>query len=188
MDYLILPIKTETLLWLLPVVFMIHDFEEIIMMKPWLTRNRANLQKKLPLKAFQQTEKHGSMSVPAFALAVAEEFVVLSAVTFAAVEWELYNLWAGFLIGFFIHLLLHIGQFIAFRKYVPVILTSIPAAIYCVVAVNDLNFAHPFAWNQVAVWTLIALAFIVINLIFALKVARKFDAWLNEYYSEYNLN
>ncbi|HOJ78679.1 MAG TPA: HXXEE domain-containing protein [Bacillota bacterium] len=27
-----------TLLWLFPIIFMIHDFEEIIMLKPWLKR------------------------------------------------------------------------------------------------------------------------------------------------------
>jgi hypothetical protein len=31
--------KIETLMWLLPIIFMFHDFEEIIMMKIWLKKN-----------------------------------------------------------------------------------------------------------------------------------------------------
>ena len=33
--------KIETILYLLPLVFMLHDFEEIVMMKSWLARNAA---------------------------------------------------------------------------------------------------------------------------------------------------
>lgn len=179
---MILPIKTETLIWLLPVVFMIHDFEEIIMMKPWLTKNWAKLEKRVPAKVIRAMARQKDMLVSAYALAVAEELVVLSAFTFLGAECEMYNIWAGFLIGFFIHLLVHIGQFIAFRGYVPVILTSIPASIYSLIALHDLNLAHPIDWETVTVWTVISLVLIVVNLLFALKMAQKFDGWLRENY------
>ena len=45
---MILPVKIETLMWLLPIVFMLHDFEEIIMFKPWMNANCAALEKRLP--------------------------------------------------------------------------------------------------------------------------------------------
>jgi hypothetical protein len=180
---MILPIKTETLIWLLPVVFMIHDFEEIIMMKPWLTKNWKTLEKRFPAKAIRAMAKQKDMSVSAVALAVAEELLVLTAFTFLGAECGMYSLWAGFLIGFFIHLLVHIGQFIVFRGYVPVIVTSIPAAIYSLIALHDLNRTHPLDWEMVAVWTVISLVLIVVNLLFALKMAQKFDGWLRKNYS-----
>jgi hypothetical protein len=31
-------LKLDTLPWLLPIVFMIHDFEESIMMPPWMVK------------------------------------------------------------------------------------------------------------------------------------------------------
>lgn len=175
---MILPLKTETLMWLLPVVFMIHDFEEIIMMKPWLTKNWPKLEKRLPAKAIRAMAKQKDMSVSAYALAVAEEFVVLSTLTLVAIEMNLNNFWAGLLIGFFIHLLVHIGQFVAFRGYVPVIITSIPAAVYSLIALHDLNVVHPLNRGMVAVWTVVSLAIIVVNLLLALKIAQKFDGWL----------
>ena len=180
---MILPIKTETLIWLLPVVFMIHDFEEIIMMKPWLTKNWAKLEKRFPAKAIRAMARQKDMSVSAYSFAVAEELVVLSVFTFLGAECEMYNFWAGFLIGFFIHLLVHIGQFIAFRSYVPVITTSTPAAIYSLIALHDLNLVNPLCWKMVAVWAVVSLVIIVVNLLFALKIAEKFDVWLKENYS-----
>jgi len=80
--------------------------------------------------------------------------------------------------------LVHIGQFVAFRSYVPVIITSVPAAIYSLIALYDLNEAHPLDWKMVTVWAVVSLGIIVANLLFALKIAQKFDVWLRENYSE----
>jgi uncharacterized membrane protein YjjB (DUF3815 family) len=181
---MILPIKTETLIWLLPVVFMIHDFEEIIMMRPWLIKNWANLEKRFPAKAIRAMARQKDISVSAYALAVSEELVVLTVFTFLGAECEMYNFWAGFLIGFFIHLLVHIGQFITFSGYVPVIITSIPAAAYCMIALHDLNLSYPLDWKMVTVWAVVSLVIIVVNLLIALKIAQKFDVWLKKYYPE----
>ena len=41
-------VKIETLMWSLPIVFMFHDFEKIIMFKPWINENRASLTKLFP--------------------------------------------------------------------------------------------------------------------------------------------
>jgi hypothetical protein len=36
-------------MWLLPIVFMIHEFEQIIMMKPWAAKNANEIQRRLVL-------------------------------------------------------------------------------------------------------------------------------------------
>jgi hypothetical protein len=41
-------VKIETLMWSLPIVFMFHDFEKIIMFKPWINENRVSLTKHFP--------------------------------------------------------------------------------------------------------------------------------------------
>ena len=183
---MILPVKTETLMWFLPIVFMLHDFEEIIMFKPWMNANRAALEKRLPAPAVNILASHGNISTSAYALAVAEEFIVLSALTLLAVEFELYVFWAGMMLGFFIHLLIHVGQFLVYRKYVPVILTSLPAGLYCLIALHDLNVRHPLDWGSVAIWTFIALLVIGTNLVLALKLAAIFDGWLGKNFPERN--
>lgn len=183
---MILPVKTETLMWFLPIVFMLHDFEEIVMFKPWMNANRAALEKRLPAWTARVLGRHGDMSTSAYALAVAEEFIVLSALTMFAVEFELYLFWTGMMLGFFIHLLIHVGQFIAYRKYVPVILTSLPCGLYCLIALHDLSLSHPLDWNLVALWTFVSLVLIGANLAVALKLAVKFDGWLGRNFPERN--
>jgi hypothetical protein len=183
---MILPIKIETLMWLLPIVFMFHDFEEIIMFKPWLDANRASLENRLPKQMLRALAEQSRLSTSAFALAVAEEFIVLSALTLLTVELDLYPFWAGIMLGFFIHLIIHIGQFAAYRGYVPVILTSLPSGLYCLIALHDLNFYHPLDWGQVVMWTIISLVIIGANLALALKLASKFEAWLGRHFPERN--
>jgi uncharacterized membrane protein YagU involved in acid resistance len=180
----ILSVKIETLMWLLPIVFMFHDFEEIIMFKPWLTANLPKLEKRFPKWTSRALADQSKMSTSAFALAVAEEFIILSVLTLLAVELELYPLWAGMLLGFFIHLLVHMGQFAVYRGYVPVILTSLPGGLYCLIALHDLNFYHPLDWGLVAIWTAASLLIIGVNLALALKLAVKFETWLGKNFPE----
>ncbi len=172
----------ETLMWLLPVVFMIHDFEEIIMMRPWYLRNEAFLKVRFP-RLVGSIARTGKLSTSAFALAAAEEFVVLSVVTFVCVEYGLYSVWAGFLIGFFIHLVYHIGSFIVMRRYVPYVITSVIAGLYSIYVLLSINDGGYLVWNQVMVWSVIATAFIIVNLIFAVVLAEKFDQWLGRWSS-----
>ena len=68
------------LMVLLPIVFMLHDFEEIIMFRPWLSRNRDELKTRFPrFEAFLTKRGFFDYSTSAFALAVCHEFVLLSA-------------------------------------------------------------------------------------------------------------
>jgi hypothetical protein len=175
--------KTESVMWLLVVVFMIHDFEEIIMIQPWLARNAANLNKRFPKMAGKLLSQYQKLSTSSFALAVAEEFVLLSFLTYLTVERELYSVWAGILLGYFIHLLSHIGQYIVYRRYVPAIFTSLLTGIYCIWAILYLNALHPLVWNAVFLWTLITLLVLVVNLIFIHWLARRFEQYLRVYSS-----
>jgi len=56
----------STLVWLLPIVFMIHDFEEIIFFKPWIHKNRDYLAKKYPKIASLFLRHLGRLSTSAY--------------------------------------------------------------------------------------------------------------------------
>jgi hypothetical protein len=172
----------QTLMWLLPIVFMVHEFEEIIMMRPWYLRNEAFLKARFP-RISRSIARTGTLSTSAFSLATAEEFIVLSVVTLACVEYGLYSVWAGFLIGFFIHLIYHMGSFILMGRYVPYVVTSVIACIYSVYALIVLNDGGYLAWSGVAIWSVIGIVFIIANLMFAVAVAEKFDQWLGRWSS-----
>ncbi|MDR2927860.1 MAG: HXXEE domain-containing protein [Cytophagaceae bacterium] len=40
--------KYNIIIWLLPIVLMIHDFEEIIFFKSWINQNRDCMTEKFP--------------------------------------------------------------------------------------------------------------------------------------------
>jgi len=172
--------KIETVMWLLPIVFMFHDFEEIIMTKPWIIKNLQSIRTRFPKQVSRSILVSGSLSTPAFALAAAEEFVVITGLTYIGVERGYISMWVGLLMGFTIHLFVHIAQFIAFRKYTPAIITSPLAALYGLWTIAWMSSRNLFDWRDAGLWTGVMLLVIVGNLLFALWLAAKFDHWLNQ--------
>lgn len=170
--------KTETLLWLLPIIFMFHDFEEIIMMKAWLGKNADEAASRFPFLS-KLLSKQKKLSTAAFALEVAEEFILISIITFFAVEQELHALWTGLLLVFFLHLIMHVGQFVVYRKYVPVIITSILSIPYCIYA---LAFISGYVnWASVLFLSLILLVAAILNLRFCFWLGGKFQKIMDEH-------
>jgi len=168
-------IDFKAIVWLLPIVFMFHDFEEIIFFKSWIAKNKKTLSEKYPKLSKRFFTRFESLSVPAFSLAVAEEFVLLCVITVLSILYESYLLWLGVFMGFFIHLFVHLIQWIVFRKYIPAIYTSIISLIYCFFALNFILKNNLFETKEIVIWTFIGLGIMVINLLFAHKLAELFD-------------
>ena len=110
-------------LWMFPLLFIFHDMEEIIGLVPWIRLNETLLAQKAPtiLKI------HKEMTTEGFALAVFEEFFLVLSITLLAYFTQsrvLELVWLGGFVAFALHLLLHIGQSILLRKYIPALITS----------------------------------------------------------------
>ena len=172
------PVSVPSIMWLLLVIFMIHDFEEIIMLKPWLDREAGRLQARFPRLAAWMLPHLTRLSTSAFALAVAEEFVLLSVITLVAVEWELYALWAGTALAICVHLAVHGLQFVVYGRYVPALITSVLCAPAGIVLVAYLNAQRPLRWPYVAVMTAVALGVVIANVAVAHALAAGFEGWL----------
>jgi Protein of unknown function with HXXEE motif len=119
---------TETLMWLFPSVFMLHEFEEIIGFRPWWDQNRNALLKRYPRVGQRLRLQYDPLSTSSFALVVAEEFVLVSALTLLCVLFGWTSFFAGLVIAYLIHLGVHTGQFLLWRRYVPMIATSLLTA------------------------------------------------------------
>ena len=119
-----------TLITLLPLIFMFHDFEEIIFIKSWILKNDKYLQQRFP-KLSKQILKMKNVSTSTFALGVAEEFILFVAITYFSLLTDNYGWWLGLLVAFTLHIFLHITQFIVVKRYVPAITTSILVLPYC---------------------------------------------------------
>lgn len=64
-------------IFLLPILFMLHEFEEMILLPTWCRRNETELSRRFP--ALQS--KLSFLQSPAFGIAVCEEFIICSACT-----------------------------------------------------------------------------------------------------------
>lgn len=118
-----------TLLWLFPIAFMLHDFEEVILFEPWLKRNaadiKAKLEGRLPAFASKRVESMMTKTTSEFALSVCLIFVLVSLSAFIAVEFQSYVFFLAASTAFFLHGFLHIGQVIVMRRYIPALATSL---------------------------------------------------------------
>jgi len=170
--------KTETIMWLFPIVFMIHDFEELIMFKPWVKKNAPFMKKKFPRLAARMLPHMEGLSTSSFAFAVLGMFLIVSTVTFVSVQWDLYVLWAGAVIGYFVHLLAHIAQFVAVRRYVPVVITSVVTAPYCLWALVEVDARHPLPPGPTIVLSVVALVVIGAGIALLHILAARFERWL----------
>lgn len=168
----------DSLMWSFAIVFMLHEFEEIIMLKPWLARNAAALSRRYPTVGARIVRRYGELSTPAIALAILEQFVILSLVILASVVFHAPGLWAGVLTGYLLHIVGHLGQAAVYRAYCPFLFTSllsVPYGAYCLRRLYVEGLMSPVEHLG---WTAIAIPLIAVNLLFALRLAVLFEAWL----------
>ena len=119
------------LLWSLPAMFLLHDAEEMLFLPPWLRRNREWLARRFPQLARRMLPHFDGISPLRFAAMAAEELVLLVAVTACAALAGCYYPWLALFLAFGMHLLIHLGQWVALGRYVPVIATSLPCLACC---------------------------------------------------------
>ncbi|PID57953.1 MAG: HXXEE domain-containing protein [Ignavibacteriae bacterium] len=176
--------KLKILIALLPIIFMIHDFEEIIMFKPWLDKNRSELKRRFPkFEDFLTKGNYFTLSTSAFAIAVLHEFILISLVTILSLWYNSYNWWFAAFSVYTIHLFVHIVQWIIYRKYVPVIITSILTLPYCIYTFIVFISTVEISQTQILFWTLVGIIVTILSFPSAFYFAFKFDNWKNKFYS-----
>lgn len=144
----------QTLIWLFPIVFIFHDFEEIIMMEKWLKQNTNTIYETLPRRMADRVVKQFSMSTAQFAVAVVVIFLFISSSTYMANQYmnqgPLANIYffTVMLLIFFIHVFTHIGQTIIFRSITPGVITSIFIVLpYTIVMLRSLLIKDVISWH-----------------------------------------
>lgn len=167
----------KILILALPIIFMIHDFEEIIFFKKWILNNENELNGRFPKIAKHLILHFKNISTSTFALGVAEEFLLVSIISFLAVYNFAFELWYGIFIGFFIHIIIHIIQWIAYRKYIPSIVTSFLVLPYCIYTLTEINELNILEISEKLFWGVIGFIIVVINLLLIHKLMVKFEKW-----------
>ncbi|HOI27680.1 MAG: HXXEE domain-containing protein [Paludibacteraceae bacterium] len=140
----------------LPVVFMIHDFEEVIGFRPWIVKNQQTLEQRFPKLARRMLPHFLGLSTSALAAGVAFMFLIVSFCSFGAVVWNIPQLWMGAFLAYSVHIVVHILQWMVFRRYVPVVVTSFLSLPYCYYGIRIVS--ENFGVVQVGIWGGLGLA------------------------------
>ena len=164
-------------LWMFPLLFIFHDMEEIIGLVTWIHLNETLLAQKAPaiLKI------HKGITTEGFALAVFEEFIIVLSITLLAYFSQsraLELVWLGGFVAFALHLFLHIGQSILLRKYIPALITSILCFPISAYLITDIVHLWRVSTSEFFLFSLVGSGIVVINLLFALWLGKKYSAWL----------
>ncbi len=133
--YLVLP---------LPLAFMLHDAEEIAVQRRWMQAHGAELARRFP-KFRAIIARLSALGTGAFAIAAAEELVVLLAATAYVLvggAWAT-EVWGALFLAFSLHLIIHVVQAAMVRGYVPGLVTSLLLLPYAAFGV----------WSMSLVWS-----------------------------------
>ena len=159
-------------IYLLPIVFIIHDFEEIIGVEKWLKKNGECMKRKYP-KLTMRMQHLETLSSQTFAVAVLEEFLIISTVTICTLLFSYYFVWIAVFSAFSFHIMIHIVQWIIIKKYIPVIVTSLLSIPYIVLGM--LCIIHLFSHKDIILCSLIGILVASLNLLLVHKLIAKFS-------------
>lgn len=104
--------------WALPLLFVLHDFEEMIMVPIWKQRHAQRIhQMKRPF--------FGAVtSGQAFSVGVLEELLILIVVSLLSYKLHSSILYLAFMVVYTLHFLMHLRMCLAYRGYVPGIISA----------------------------------------------------------------
>ncbi|CCL83221.1 TPA: HXXEE domain-containing protein [Clostridioides difficile] len=165
-------------IWLFPLLFIFHDMEEIIGFGIWLKKNKSMLDKKYPFIS----KIYENYSTEGMAFAVFEEFIlciIFCILTVITENQYVYLLWLGSFIAYTLHLVIHIGQSIIIRKYIPSLITSIiclPISIWCI---SKSIYIVDCEMSTTILYSIIGIIIVALNLKFAQSLIGKFTKWMS---------
>lgn len=127
-------IELLSLLWLFPIVFMFHDFEEIVTVENWVKANREKVLARAPAAVQNFLSDSLKMNTLHFSKDVLWVYTAVVVSTVLAVFFSFYYLFLMFLFLFFIHGFTHLGQAALLWSYTPGVITTpllvLPYSLY----------------------------------------------------------
>jgi len=118
-------LTTHTLIWLFPIAFMLHDFEELLFWESWLSQHGAEIKRRVPAFLARRIGSIADKSTAQAAASIGLIFSLTALSAFLATEAHAYGF---FLVAsglFFVHGFVHVIQAIAWRSYIPAVITSV---------------------------------------------------------------
>lgn len=169
----------KVIIWLFPILFIFHDFEEMIFMQSWVSKNRHYLCERFPKLSKRLLHHFDNITTASFAFGVAEEFILITVITVISYVTNWYILWVGLFIAFTLHLIIHCFQILIVKRYVPAIITSVICLPICIYIIN--HIVNLFQLETVVLYSILAFVIMIINLIIMHKGMDIFSKWLSKY-------
>ena len=160
--------KLQNIVWLFPVIFMIHEMEEIIGFKIWLDKNADIVKKYNKLSMLNQ-----NFSNEGFSIAVLEEYLLCIIITGVSIYFHIYIVWIGAFIAFSFHLLIHIIQSIIIKRYIPALVTSIILLPISIFLINKAIYTCGYSIFNIVISSVLCVIAMLFNLIFAHKLMKE---------------
>lgn len=129
-------------------LFVIHEFEEIIRIRPWLERYRNN---PAYAKALMVRRQAAYPSTETIAIMILEEIIVICAVIMVAIYWYILPLVVALFLFHLIHLVAHIVDVIRVKHWTPgsitAALTIIPTVFIITVLIDRAPSSNPMTYG-----------------------------------------
>ena len=137
--------NVQFLMMVFPVVFMIHDFEELCFLESWIRKNADDVRTKLTGNMWIRLEGY---STSALGIAILLMFLFVSLTSILSVALHLYTLFAAAMIVFAVHNLFHVIQPVILRRYIPAMGTAILTLPFPIYVLRTMNHFNLFAWRE----------------------------------------
>ena len=141
---------------LFPSIFMLYEFEEILLFPRFMRRN-PKLQQQFLAAAFTPFR---------FNAIVCQEFILLLIVLGLSIYFESFDFYITIIIAYVYHVIGHIFQSIFLRQYIPGVLSGIITAGYCTYQIYDAVSAN----YMLLAYSLLTLLIIFVNIILCFKI------------------
>lgn len=148
------------IVWVFPLLFIIHDMEEIITAKKWCAKGCAP-RFKIPIKPFGNTR-----NTSGFAIGVYEELIIECLAALIGVLGNFYGIWYGLLVCNIVHLVLfHIILLpICYGRYVPGEITAWITLLPCVYILMVATDIIGYSGVWIAIWGVVGIVVGFVNL------------------------
>ena len=157
------------------VLFMIHEFEEIIFIKKFIEKNKVvkDMKNELFLK-----KKANYPSTETISLMIAEEFIILSTLLFIASEFRMYEIVLSLFIVYIAHLVPHIYDALRYRKFSPGSRTSFIIFPLGILIIWNIILNKKIHLVILILCVIIIGFLMILNLLFLHKISKKIDKYL----------
>ena len=158
----------QNIFWLFPIIFMLHEMEEIIGFRIWLDKNRDIVSKYNKLSILYQ-----NFSNEGFSIAVLEEYLLCIIITCISIFFKTYIVLIGAFIAFSLHLLVHILQSIIIKRYILSLASSIILLPISIFLISKAIYTFKYTFFSIVISSVLCVIAMLFNLIFVHKIMKK---------------